>query len=252
MNRRSLPMAPTKASDSFVVYRGPSAIDPNVEIVAIVTGIVRPSANTKTGPMAQLWIMVASEAPHLAQKSGLDAAVCGNCPMRPLLAMLARASGNPDAPICYVKTFQGPRATWEANHARPVDLDGALRALRAMGRALRLGAYGDPAAVPESVVRALAEASDGVTGYTHQWRDERFSWLKSYALASADNYHDRDSAHAMGWRSYRVIDTGAIFHDLQDEVYCPHVTHGAQCYRCGLCDGATTNDNRRSVAILAH
>ena len=135
---RRLPIA-GGARSAIVVYRGPSAIDGS-PIVAILSGLVEPSDNSKTGPMAQLWILPADVAPHEAQRTGEDRSVCGACPMRPSIAPKG-------SPRCYVKTFQGPLSTWKANHAEPVDLAGAVAALR--GKALRLGAYGDPAAIPE-------------------------------------------------------------------------------------------------------
>ena len=51
-------------------------------IVAILTGLRSPSANRKTGAMAQLWILSADESPVDASQSGADASVCGDCPLR--------------------------------------------------------------------------------------------------------------------------------------------------------------------------
>jgi phosphoadenosine phosphosulfate reductase family protein len=79
-------------SGAFVVYRGPSAFDGR-EIVAILTGAKgKKSSNAKTGPMAQLFILVSAEHPRDAQKSGADATVCGTCPYRP--SMVSRPQGD--------------------------------------------------------------------------------------------------------------------------------------------------------------
>ncbi len=76
----------------FELWRGPSRID-GAPIVVVVTGLQTPSPNEKTGPMLQVYILAQDEAPHHAQWSGADESVCGNCPMRPILARLAKEGG---------------------------------------------------------------------------------------------------------------------------------------------------------------
>jgi len=63
----------------IVAYRAPSYSD-GPPIVAVLTGVGRPSRNPKTGPMVQLWIMRSDVEPHVAVKSGADASVCGRWP----------------------------------------------------------------------------------------------------------------------------------------------------------------------------
>jgi len=70
------------------LWRGASRLD-GAPIVAIATGLAAPSSNPKTGPMVQTWILRADVAPHEAQRDGRDASVCGDCPLRPLMARLA-------------------------------------------------------------------------------------------------------------------------------------------------------------------
>jgi len=143
----------------IVVYEGPSALN-GAPIVAIATNLKRPSANQKTGPVVQVWILPADVRPHVAVKSGADAAVCGDCKHRPSLEG-----------TCYVPTFRAPGAVHAAflrgSYARPTPSE--ARALLA-GRVVRLGAWGDPVAVPLVVWRALLRDVKGWTGYTHQWR----------------------------------------------------------------------------------
>lgn len=232
---------------SYVAYRGPSTLDPSVTIMAIVT---LDSANSKTGPMAQLFIVPQDEAPHIAQKTGLDAAVCGDCPFRPLLA---KANG---LTPCYVRVFQAARSTWQRNAQEPVQL--RLTCKRLTGATLRLGAYGDPAALPESVIRALATAVDNrVTGYSHRWKDDRFAYLKAYVMASCDAPHDYARAKAEGWRTFRVIQKRALPVLAAREIICP--SDVVQCIVCRLCDGsqsarlgASYRDKRKDIAIMAH
>lgn len=234
-----LPMLRTAPAPvgSFVVYRGPSVLDGKT-IMAILTGTRRTSHNTKTGGMAQLWILPAEVDPYEAQRTGADASVCGSCPLRPSSGGEVR---------CYVRTFQGPLSTWKANRTAPVRLGDALAALHESGRGLRLGAYGDPAAVPEDVVTALAGASAGGTAYTHAWRHEEHAWLKTYAMASVESGWDGVAARSKGWRTFRVLREDEP--PMPGEILCPFETRGVQCEACGLCSGAST---AKSIAIHAH
>ena len=78
---------------------------------------------------------------------------------------------------CYVTVFQAPLAVWKAYHRGIYDeaKDGELA-----GLIVRLGAYGDPAAVPFHVWDRALINSAGHNGYTHQWRDypdsQRIAW----------------------------------------------------------------------------
>lgn len=229
------------AKPAYVVYAGPSALNGD-PIIAILTGTQAPSQNVKTGPMAQLWILVDDETPQGAQRSGADAAVCGNCPMRPL--------SDSGEPRCYVKTFQGPLATWKSRRSDTPDLAGALRAVS--GMALRLGAYGDPAAIPESsgIVQSLCDSAVTWTGYTHQWRAERHRWLQPYCMASVESDRDAWRAWREGWRTFRVA-RQAQSHALGGyEVECPYTSRGVQCIDCGLCMGSSRA--AKSIVITAH
>ena len=230
--------------NSFVVYRGPSALD-GQPIVGIVTGCGGNSSNPKTGPMAQLWIFRADVDPIHAQASGLDVSVCGDCPMR---QVSWRAKG---AHRCYVRAYCLD-AAWKHNHAAAVDLKGACARIKSRDLGTRLGAYGDPAALPEAVIYKLAKASRFTTGYTHQWRDSRFAWLKAYAMASVESEADRDAAHAAGWRTFRVVDRKRVaLPMLKDEIWCANKTRQMTCNACKLCDGAGGR-HKKSIAIPDH
>lgn len=224
---------------SFVVYRGPSMLD-GAPIRGILT---RGSNNVKTGDMSQLHIVRDDIAPHMATKTGEDASVCGDCPQRPSLG------GG-----CYVTVFQGPRAAWQASNGRTPDLDGAVSFLRGKAAAskrravLRLGAYGDPAALPESVVKVLCDAVDGrATGYTHQWRRPDCAWARAYCMASTENMRDTLIAWNRGWRTFRVGAEGMVNH--KSEITCVNTTRGTDCADCGLCFGSL---RAKSITIVVH
>ena len=228
----------------MLIYKGPSRLDPSQTIVAILTF---ESANTKTGPMAQLFIMHADVAPHTAQKTGHDAAVCGDCPFRPALK-------TPGVNACYVRTFQGPRSTWEAHRHSEVELARALAQIAETKASVRLGAYGDPAALPPDIIASLASAADGrVTGYTHQWRAPHAAHLRPYVMASCDDVTHYARAKAEGWRTFRVIQKRSLPVLAKREIECPS-DKGVQCIDCLLCDGASYGpaDRRKDIAIAAH
>ena len=215
--------------NSFEVWRGPSEIN-GEPIVMILT---MRSANRKTGPMAQTTILSQAQPPHEAQASGSDAAVCGSCPLRP-------STAKDGAPRCYVRTFHAPLALWRAwinGGIRPYSSEsegGLQRRLEADGLTLRLGAYGDPAAVPIWVWDSLVP-STGHTGYTHRWRENPS--LSSYCMASVETDAEGVEARALGYRTYRVALDGVG--PTRSEIACPHESRGITCNSCGLCAGSS-------------
>ena len=229
--------------NTIKIYDGPSQLD-GARIIVLMTGLKSASKNTKTGAMLQTWVMRYDVAPHEAQKTGDDASICGRCPLRPLLH-----KANPiEAKPCYVKTFQAPRATWQANRDLSVTPLEAVPGLVA-GRRVRRGAYGDPAAVPDRVW-ASVDGSKG-TGYTHQWRDHG---IGARVMASVHTQAERLEAKGRGYRTFRIISDVSELE--RGEVLCPASKEaGARttCEKCNLCDGRKSdNDKRRDLAIVAH
>ena len=90
--------------NTLCVYDGPSLIDGS-RVIVLLTGIDKPSINTKTGDMIQSYIIRADVAPDIAAKEGLDEAICGSCQLRPMLVKLSGKTG--DVP-CYVDKVRGP------------------------------------------------------------------------------------------------------------------------------------------------
>jgi len=232
---------------SAIVYRGPSLLD-GQPIVGIVSF---GSDNKKTGDTAQLWIMLESEAPHHAVKSGNDVSVCGDCIHRPALIKAGRDEAKAKrtkytGPIaCYVKTFQAPLALFGALQRGTLDVM-TLEECSAIlaGFKLRLGAYGDPAALPRHVIEALCANTRGILGYSHQWKRNEFSWLSQYCMASVDKAADLLLARALGWRSFYVRDDSEL--DLVPDnavKQCPAAKEvGAKvtCSACMACGGLSS------------
>jgi len=80
---------------SVEAWRGSSPID-GEPIVLLISGLSRikseQSANKKTGPMVQTFILKQNEKPTEAIKNGGDESICGKCPLRPYLVKNALES----------------------------------------------------------------------------------------------------------------------------------------------------------------
>ena len=223
-----------------VIYRGPSMIDGS-PIVCVATYT---KSNSKTGAMLQTYILHADISPIDAIRAGTDAAVCGDCKHRGEPGIYSTRS-------CYVNIGQGPTVVWRA--MRRGSYAFAQPHLIGMGRMIRLGTYGDPAAVPDAVWANLLEFSEGHTGYTHQWRGERFAHLSRYCMASVDTPAEAIDARAAGWRTFRVRVNGTD-PAMPYEFACPASTEmGAKttCQACKACNGNDTA-RRGNPMIIAH
>jgi len=224
----------------YVLYTGPSLFD-GKDIVVIAT--VK-SRNEKTADMVQTWILVRDAAPHHAVRAGNDSTVCGDC--------IYRAGSG-----CYVRTYQAPRSVWGAYHrGRYADISGDLAAIASVGAdmTVRLGAYGDPVAVPEEIWSALVSRSRAHTGYTHAWRVAPRAF-RSLVMASCDTAADRTRASLRGFRTFRVSD-GVDAARMRGEMTCPasaEAGHVRSCADCHACDGARGEGlTTRDVTIALH
>lgn len=247
--------------NSAIFYRGPSQLtgDP---IVAVLTGLRHRSHNRKTGPMLQTWILRSDMTPMAAVASGGDEAICGRCPLRGSLdARTHHMKQTHQAPslkfgrACYVPVWLAPYNAYKALD-RAIDLSPADLAARIRGRVVRVGSYGDPAALPFEVWdRALAPIA-AWTGYTHSWRicDPR---LKDLIMASVESEAGAIEAQQLGWRTFRARqgDPDDPRAGLRaNEVICPasaEAGHRLTCAQCGLCRGGASR-SEKSIAILAH
>ena len=234
-----------------VFYRGPSMIDGS-PIVAIATRVETKSTNSKTGgDIVQTFILRSDMSPTEAIHSGADASICGSCPHRGKLMTTATGTRNVER-TCYVLVFQAPTVVYKA-FTRGVypelTLADAAELLR--DRMVRLGAYGDPAAVPFEVWQALLVHTSARAGYTHQWRvcDQRFA---QFAMASCDSEDDMADAKAMGWRTFRIRAHGAPI--AHREVVCPASKESGfktTCDQCKACGGLSSKA-RADIVIEAH
>ena len=226
----------------FVLWRGRSHYD-GADIVAIATV---QTTNRKTGDMVQTWILRTDRPPVAAIADGSDVSICGTCPHR--------LDDDGDR-SCYVNPGQAPQAVHRAWMAGAYPCaDRHDRSRIGAGRAVRLGAYGDPAMVPARIWRDLIRNASGHTGYTHQWRASFAAEHRTLCMASVDSAAELADARAAGWRTFRV--RSKVERLEPGEIVCPASPEGgnrAQCADCLLCRGAT--DRRgivAGIAIIAH
>ena len=224
---------------SAIIYKGPSLLD-GQPIVVIATYSNR---NTKTGHVVQTYILRSDINPLEASKTGADYSICGNCPMR------GEVTTDPNRKIakgrkCYVNLGQGVLIVFKS-FLRGVYKEGDPAEM-GRGRFVRVGTYGDPAAVPQRVWELLLSDADGFTAYTHQkpWRPE-------IAMQSADSHAEAVMHWKENRRTFRVIaDLGEL--DKENETICPaskEMGRRVQCAECRLCAGFK---QAKSIAIVEH
>jgi len=214
-------------------YNGPSMItgDP---IIGVITGLGRKSKNPKTGPMAQTWITTAGVHAMDARKTGKDKSICGDCPLR-------------KDHKCYVRNLSGSLWKRSAMDAHPTFELSDKNITRLQERGLRMGAYGNPSAIPIVYWRTLANLAGKWTAYDHQWRDIDPEWSE-LVMASCESSEDREEAKAKGYRTFRILWPEKNDKLESDEILCPYPR--VQCKDCLLCRGNTVK--AKDIAIHKH
>lgn len=235
----------------MILYNGPSVIDSS-PIVAIATGLATGANNSKTGPMVQIYIMRSDLNPLQAVQTGADAGICGDCRHRGRIVTNEKTGARKNVErTCYVTLIHGPRVVYSAFERGAYDEVPLSLARKLLARRkVRLGAYGDPAAVPFSVWETALDKVDDINGYTHLWR--QFPQLSDFCMASCDTEEERVEAKALGFRVYRVRSKGDPV--LKGEGICPasqELGKTVQCVSCMLCGGNRTKA-KADITILAH
>ena len=206
----------------------------NSRIFAALTGLIRASANSKTGPMLQISILDKEDTPTQIIKQKKDHSVCGKCKLK--------------GKICYLHPMY-LNGIWRAV------VDQLVSKLPKVLDAVRFGTYGNPSLIPLGLVKRIAAKARSWTGYTHEWDECNIGYAK-YFMASIDpitahskgrtSIEDKAEANRIGYRTYRVI--GSVKELLPDEIHCPHEEKGVQCIDCGLCSGASSK--AKNIAIV--
>jgi hypothetical protein len=164
-------------SRNVLLYDGPSQLT-GARILVIATA---QNGNRKIGHMLQLWIVPAI-SPIAAVKSGADDAVCGDC--------RHRGDGHGAQRSCYVEYWRAVENIWQAR-AKAIPMSPQAFAVKHPGLQLRIGAYGDPVAVPVRIWRYLLSTADGFTAYTHAWRRPQAHAYQDFCMASVDTLPDK-------------------------------------------------------------
>jgi hypothetical protein len=236
----------------IVIYRGPSQIDGKPIVCLATVG----SKNVKTGSMVQTWILRSDLPPFTISNTGQDGSICGKCPRRHSLG------GD-----CYVIVHNAPTSTWRnwhnagqpgENWADPINILRLQSDARESG--LRLGSYGDPAAVPIDTWQDLIDAIQPkhVVGYTHQWRNlSSFSWrdvwFRDHVMASCDSIDDAKDASRLGWRFFLAVpETLNPSLTLNTVVQCPATISDRTCATCGACHGSGRGSTKASIYVVEH
>jgi hypothetical protein len=232
-------------SNGIILWEGASMLD-GAPIVAIAIGLQTGSTNSKTGAMLQTYILRADVHPLDAIASGEDASICGDCPHRGTVS-----DGKNTGRTCYVQVGQGPAAVYKAYKAGKYPRASAAD-LYEVGkrRIVRLGTYGDPAAIPSDVWARLICFAVAHTGYTHQWRKNQD--LRGILMASADSLEEGIEAQAAGWRTFRVAMRAEA--KQSSEAVCPASAEAGKkltCAECLLCHGSGQG-LRKSIVIQPH
>ena len=231
-----------------IIYKGPSLID---EKPIVVIAIAK-SRNSKTGDMVQTYILADNgKSPVENSKTGADYSICGNCIHRGL------ATTDPKRKIaekrtCYVNLAQGVLIVWKHYIAGGYETAAGHADIAKLGagRMVRIGTYGDGAAVPSYIFDSLLSEADGHTGYSHQ--DDILDVDPNLYMISADTAAQAIQAWKDGKRTFRVLDN---VNDLikGSEVLCPaskEAGRRATCDTCKLCAGSTVK--AKSIAIVQH
>lgn len=221
----------------MILWTGKSKFN-GKNIGLIMTGLSRKSKNPKTGEVVQGWI-IPKENPVKQLNNRKNHPVCNNCPL------IKRG--------CYVNISWAVMAVWQAwrKNKYPV---GNVNNLK--GKIVRLGAYGEPSALPATLINKITKVSKGVLAYTHQWMQPWAYPYKRYCMASVETKELKDRANSKGWKTFRI---GKSLEDkLPDEILCPaskeykeKTNKSINCSQCMLCQG---NNSRtpKNIFIVAH
>mgnify|MGYP003109667424 FL=1 len=239
------------------VWRGASLLT-GEPVRVVVSGYVIPSENTKMGYGAeslqdhqqyiQIWIFT-----DTADFRPMDRAICGDCGQRTYKGKSAPFLWEDGAELmedvqgaCYVRWSEGPRAAFEAsNRNGELTLEAGSQLLA--DRLVRIGAAGDPAAVPAHVWHTLLKGCKSFTAYTHQWNRPEFQALKAFCMASTDSRAEEKLALAMGWSCFTADGNG----DSMGKE-CLNNSHNLSCAECRACDGMHRRSKPVAYKVAIH
>jgi len=235
---------------STIIYDGPSLIDGKPIIV-----VYQPAGkNPKIGEMAQTWIIRSDIDPITANRIGEDYSICGNCPHRGIIDP-QKKKGMASNRSCYVNPMPilAVYKSYKKGNYKKLNYGNNLYplAMLAAGQDVRLGSYGDPAAIPARVWHGLLRFAKSHTGYTHQAniKTSSYDYIKNILMTSCETLEQAKTAWKKGLRTFRTItDLSQI---TSNEKQCMATLEGSKttCAKCNKCNG---DSNFKSIAIVVH
>jgi hypothetical protein len=229
--------------NGVIIYEGPSLID-NAPIVVIANSF-KNNKNRKIGDMVQTYILRSDIHPNDALKTGNDYSVCGNCIHRGDYIKEKDIMTNR---TCYVNLLkQGIYSVYNAYKRGSYPVFSSKYAFLFKDNHLRIGSYGDPAAVPIHVWEKISSICKDYTGYTHMWSTCSNEY-KNFCMASCETLYDAKKAQDLGYRTFRVVMSHS--EKTLNEIPCLSQSHGVHCDICGFCDGCSKN--KKNVTAEFH
>ncbi len=245
----------------IILYQGPSMLD---GLPIVVISPLNSTTNDKTGDMIPTYILKTTISPVMSMtkkgresKDYSDYTVCGGCKMR-------------DFGSCYVNCGQSPEGIYGAYHRNRYTLYTPDMSKYFENKGIRLGSYGEPAAVPIEVWDNICGVASGHVGYTHQWDNPTIdSNLKKYCMASCDTAKEFNKAKELGWRTFRVrLPLTSILEKfgwktkealleqllLENEFVCPASKEAGILTDCASCKACMGNSSKitKNPCIIIH
>ena len=239
-------MTKRKPIAGFIVYDGPSMIDNSPIVAVLIKPRSRKRSNVKTGAMAQVYILQRDIHPIDAVATGNDVGICGDCRHRPTINS---ETGKAEGRTCYVNLGHGPSSVYRsllAGNYPAIEPD-MICTIIDPSWLIRMGAYGDPAALPLHIRKRITNPAKGSTSYSHAWRRDDVT----DSMASVDSLDEAVEAWDMGRRTFRVVSSIDSLVKGK-EILCPaskEAGHKVKCEACMLCDPAKM---AKSIGILVH
>lgn len=234
----------TAKPSGFVIYDGPSMIDGSPIVGVLIKPRAKKRSNIKTGAMAQVYILQRDIHPLDAVATGTDVGICGDCRHRPTINPKTNKA---EKRTCYVNLGHGPTSVYRSLLAEKypaIEPDMVAQTVNPSWK-VRMGAYGDPAALPPHMRKRITNPAKGFTSYSHQWRRGDVT----DSMASVDTIAEAHEAWEMERRTFRVVSSVDELVKGK-EILCPATSvDGITCEDCMLCDPAKT---AKSIGVLVH
>lgn len=221
---------------SFIIYHGPAMLPYKGTVTAVA---FESCDNPKTGHCIAVAILPGKGVDAMAARGkGRDLACCGGCVFRSI------ASGGNGG--CYVSPLALMGYAGAASSAWTAADPYAMPACPSLP--MRLGAYGDPAAIPLDAFHRLMAWHTGMAwGYTHGWKHPNAQHLRTVCMASVETPQGQADAQAKGWRVYRIIPTAGD-RKATGLPLCESAK-GVACVDCGQCSGLSGSKGGRAIVV---